>query len=185
MLLACCGSTTLISGIAKAQDLTPPPPEGTTCSTNRNSTVCRGTLDSTFDFKAEFTCDIGTSHFDINESGVTHRKITARYNREGLETSRTVQILRLAGTFSNAETGKSIPERGSFIITHKLLIPGDDSSDQETIAGNFAIATAPGGKIVLLDVGKIAFDPDGNIISESGKHQYLNSEIDSLCAALA
>jgi hypothetical protein len=43
----------------------------------------------------------------------------------------------------------------------------------------------PSGGIILLDAGAIVHDPDGNISLEGGKHQYIDSQVDQLCAALS
>jgi hypothetical protein len=170
---------------ARADELNPPPPPGTTCKTTGSGTICRGTFDTTFFFPGEFTCNSDATSFDINESGTTHREYTVFYNQAGNETKRILHIFPLAGTFSNAVTGKSVPESAHFDITRTFLTPGDISTEQVTVTGLFAKVVLPGGGIILLDAGKIVNDPNGDIIFEAGQHQFTHSQLTEVCAALS
>ena len=169
---------------AAAQQLNPPPPPEATCQTTGSGTTCRGTADTTFYFPSEFTCGSGATSFDVNERGTTHRKFTLVYNQAGDLTKAVTDIISLVGTFSNAVTGTSVPESAHFVITHTLLTPGDDSTDQETVTGLFAKVVLPGGGIILLDAGIVVYDPNGDIIHEGGKHQFTHAQLTRLCAAL-
>src|SRR5436190_17834399 len=169
---------------ARADGLNPPPPPGATCKTTGSGTTCRGTADTTFFFPSEFTCGSGTTSFDVNERGTTHRKFTLVYNQAGDLTKAVTDIISLVGTFSNAVTGTSVPESAHFVITHTLLTPGDLSTDQATVTGLFAKVVLPGGGIILLDAGIVINDPNGDIIHEGGKHQFTHSKLTELWAAL-
>jgi hypothetical protein len=139
---------------------------------------------TTFSFPAEFHCG-GSNGFDVNENGTTERQIVYRYDTNGNLTERITRVTSLQGTFSNATTGTSVPESGHFTITHNFQTPGDVSTDQETINGVFATVTIPGQGIVLQDAGHTVYAPNGDVLQEGGHHQFQNSQLNGLCAALS
>jgi hypothetical protein len=169
---------------AGAASLNPPPPPSVTCTTTGSGTICRGTADTTFSFPGEFTCGSAATSFAIDENGTTHREITIAYDQAGNETKRVTHIISLVGTFTNAVTRTTVPESAHFVITHTLLTPGDPSTDQATVTGLFAKVVLPGGGIILQDAGRVVFDPSGDITFEAGKHQFTDSQLADLCAAL-
>ncbi|HEY7033528.1 MAG TPA: hypothetical protein VH482_19485 [Thermomicrobiales bacterium] len=185
LLLSLVALAVLAVRPAAAQGLTPPPPPYTTCTTAGSGTTCRGNTDTTFSFPAEFACGSGAGSFAVDEQGTTHREATLWYDRAGNLTKRTLRIAPLEGTFTNAATGRSVPESAHFVITHELLTPGDLDTDRETIAGLFAKVVLPGGGSILLDVGKIVYDPDGDIAFAAGPHQFTDGQVAKLCAALS
>jgi hypothetical protein len=170
---------------ARADGLNPPPRPGSTCQTTGSGTICRITLDTTFSNLSVFKCGSGADSFDVDENGTTHRSYIYFYDQDGNLTERILHVFPLAGTFSNAVTGKSVPESAQFTITVTLLTPGDFSTAQYAFTGLYAKVILPGGGIILLDAGAIVYDPDGNISLEGGKHQYIDSQVDQLCAALS
>jgi hypothetical protein len=180
-LLAPLAFVLLAVSTAEADGLNPPPPPGTTCNSEGAGTICRATLTTTFSFPAEFTC----SGFTVDEAGATERQVIFTYDRAGNLTKRVTRVTSLTGTFTNTVTGKSLEESGHFTITHDFLTPGDLSTDQTTFNGVFAKVVAPGKGIVLQDAGDIVFAPNGDVLREGGKHQFQNSEITGLCAALS
>jgi len=155
-----------------------------TCKTNGSGTVCNARLTTTYSFAAEFTCT-EPSTFDVNEAGTTEREVVWEYDRAGNLASRTTRIISLAGSFSNAATGKSVPESGHFTIRHEYLTPGDLSTDQTTFDGLFVKVTVPGEGIVFQDAGSLVYDPGGDVLHEGGHHQFQASELAGLCNALA
>lgn len=169
---------------ADASGLNPPPPSNVPCNSTGGGTICRASLTTTFSFPAEFTCT-GTSSFDVNEAGTTQREVVFVYDRAGNLTKRITRVTSLAGTFSNAVTGKSVSESGHFTITHTFLTPGDESTDQTTFDGVFAKVNVRGQGIVLQDAGHLVFSPNGDVLREGGHHQFQNSEIAQLCGALS
>lgn len=170
---------------ARADGLNPPPRPGSTCQTTGSGTICRIRLDTTFSNLSVFTCGSGENLFDVDENGTTHREYSYFYDRDGNLTKRILHVFPLAGTFSNALTGKFVPESAQFTITVTLLTPGDFSTAQYAFTGLYAKVILPSGGIILLDAGAIVYDPDGNISLEGGKHQYIDSQDDQLCAALS
>ena len=170
---------------AGAGALNPSPPSFVTCTATGGGTICRATLTTTFSFPKEFTCGTGASRFSLNEAGTTDREVVYRYDGAGNLTERVTRVTSLAGAFTNASTGKSVPESGHFTITHEYLTPGDLSTDQTTFDGAFAVALVPGTGIVLHDAGHIVFAPNGDVLKEGGVHDYQNSDLTQLCAALS
>jgi hypothetical protein len=174
----------LLLARAALADLNPPPPPGSTCDTTGSGTICRGTADTSFSFPAEFTCGTGAGAFEVDENGTTHREFTTFYDRAGNEIKRTLHIAPLAGTFTNAATGKSVPESAHFTITRTFATPGDTATELISTTGLFAKVVVPGSGIVLQDAGLVVNDPDGDILFEAGKHQFTDGDVTALCAAL-
>lgn len=170
---------------AGATGLNPPPPSFVTCDATGSGTICRATLTTTFSFPKEFTCGTGASRSYLNEAGTTDRELVYSYDDAGNLTKRVTRVTSLAGTFTNASTGKSVPESGHFTITHVYLTPGDLSTDQTTFDGAFAVVVVPGTGIVLQDAGHIVFAPNGDVLKEGGEHDYQSSELAQLCVALS
>lgn len=170
---------------AAAQELNPPPPPGTTCKSTGNGTICHGTFTHPIFNPSEFTCGSGTNSFGINESGASSQSVNLFYNRAGNATRGAFHVQSLTVTFSNAVTGKSVPESFHLVQTITFGTPGDFSTVTTTITGQLAKVTLPGSGIILLDAGKIVFDANGNIVFEAGKHQYVHAQVAKLCAALA
>jgi hypothetical protein len=170
---------------ARADGLNPPPPSFVTCTATGGGTICRATLTTTFSFPKEFACGSGASRFYLNEAGTTERELVYSYDEAGNLTKRITRVTSLTGTFTNASTGKSVPESGHFTITHDYLTPGDLSTDQTTFDGAFAVVLVPGTGIVLQDAGHIVFAPNGDVLKEGGRHDYQNSDLARLCDALS
>lgn len=53
----------------------------------------------------------------------------------------------------------------------------DGSANTTTFHGPVFIFTVPGGGAVLLDVGRVTFDSDGNVVFEAGPHQQLADRV--------
>ena len=185
VLSASVAAAAVSTSSAQAVTLNPAPPSFVTCATNGSGTTCRATMTTTFSFPKEFSCGSGASSFKVNESGTTNREIVYVYDTAGNLTKRITRVTSLAGTFTNASSGKSLQESGHFTITHNYLVPGDLSTDQTTFDGLFAVVLVPGSGIVLQDAGTIVFAPNGDVLREGGHHQYQQSDFAQLCAALA
>jgi hypothetical protein len=62
----------------------------------------------------------------------------------------------------------------------------DGSVDTLTFVGMNAAVTLPGQGHIWLDAGRIVFDADGNIVSESGPHQVFGTgDTSAFCAYMA
>lgn len=97
----------------------------------------------------------------------------------------------LNGTFTNPETGLAASWTQHDTVIHNLSVPGDDTSGTEHVSGLFTRAWLPGGGTIINDAGTMITDTDGNPLSLSGQHPFLDffvfgdtTALDSLCAAL-
>ena len=166
---------------AAAQGLTPPPPAGATCQTTGQGTICQGSFPGT-----QVNADIGVScgSFQVLESGTFTVRFTIYYNQAGNVTQGVFHI-RLVGTLSNSVTGTSVPLERAQNATDTFAIPGDFSTVTHTDTGQVFTVTLPGSGLILHDVGRVVFAPDGTITFEGGPHQELHDQVQQLCAALS
>jgi hypothetical protein len=166
---------------AAAQGLTPPPPPGATCHTTGQGTICQGSFT-----RSQVNVDIGVScgSFQVLRSATNTVRFTLFYNQAGNETQRVFHI-RTVGTLSNSVTGKSVPFEADLTITFTFATPGDSSTVTRTITGQVFKVTLPGSGLILHDVGRVVFAPDGTITFEGGPHQELHDQVQQLCAALS
>lgn len=119
----------------------------------------------------DFTCG-----FLIVEEFDGRVDITVFVDGDGNPTRIRVAAL-FQGTLTNPETGESI--RGDQELI--LFFPADGS--EETWAGLRFRAVFPGAGAVLLDVGRISFDPaTGEVFFEAGPHQVFHEDFEAYCA---
>jgi hypothetical protein len=166
---------------AAAQELNPPPPPGANCQTTGQGTICQGSVTD-----SDMNADIGIScgSFQVLESATSTTRFTFFYNQAGNVTQIILHV-RLVGTLSNSVTGTSVPEEEDATITATFATPGDFSTMTLTYTGQVFKVTLPGSGLILHDVGKVVFAPDGSISFEGGPHQELHNQVDKLCAALS
>ena len=166
---------------AAAQELNPPPPPGATCHTTGQGTICQGSF--TF---SDVNADTGIScgSFQVLESVTATVRFTIFYNQAG-NVTQAVFHLRLVGTLSNSVTGKSVPEKEDRTETDTFATPGDVSTVTVTVTGQVITVTVPGSGLIVHDVGRVVFAPDGTLTFEGGPHQLLHGEVQELCAALS
>jgi hypothetical protein len=164
---------------AVAQGLTPPPPPGATCHTTGQGTICKGS----FSFSV-VNAPLGVScgSFQVLESANAPIGFTVFYNEEGNVTQGNFHI-RLAGTLSNSMTGTSVPEQEHATDTQTFATPGDFSTVTSTLTGQLIKVTLPGSGLIVHDVGRVVFAPDGSITFEGGPHQLTDNQVQQLCAA--
>jgi hypothetical protein len=166
---------------AVAQGLNPPPPPGATCHTTGQGTICQGSFTGT-----EVNTDIGVScgSFQVLQSGTFTVRFTIFYNQAG-NVTQAVFHNREVGTLSNSVTGTSVPFESDFTVTFTFATPGDFSTVTRTYTGQRYTVTLPGSGLIVHDVGKAVFAPDGTITFEGGPHQLLHNQVQQLCAALS
>lgn len=166
---------------AAAQGLNPPPPPGATCQTTGQGTICQGSFTGT-----DVNLDIGVScgSFQVLQNGTFTIRFTIFYNQAGNETQ-ALSHVREVGTLSNSVTGKSVPFEEDVTVTATLATPGDLSTETDTFTGQPYTVTLPGSGLILHDVGRVVFAPDGTITFEGGPHQLLHNQVQKLCAALS
>ena len=166
---------------AAAQTLNPPPPPGATCQTTGQGTICQGS-----DTFTDVNLDIGVScgSFHILQSDTVAERFTIFYDQAG-NVTQAVFHDRAQGTFANSVTGTSVPFEGTVTQTDTFATPGDFSTVTLTYTGDVFKVTLPGSGLILHDVGRAVFAPDGTITFEGWPHQLLHSEVQKLCAALS
>jgi hypothetical protein len=188
--VTCCSFVLLLSLVAfsflavrpaAAQGLNPARPPGATCHTTGQGTICQGTFTN-----ADENTDIGLScgSFPILETATFAFRFTIFSNQVGNVTE-AVFHLNVEGTLSNPVTGTSVPEVESGTTTDTFAIPGDFSTITSTQTGQVFKVILPGSGILVHDVGKVTFAPDGTITFEGGPHQVLHNQLQKLCAALS
>ena len=166
-----------------AQTLTPPPPPNATCQTTGSGIFCHGDLTFSDNFDSGVSC--GT--FDILISDTGTATYALHYSSAGLLLE--VRVLRnIQGTFINSVTGKTIGNDAHFSSTADFATPGDPSTATVTLTGANGIATGQSIGLVAHDVGKVVFDPSGNILFEGGPHNSIDNFpafVQAICAALS
>lgn len=98
----------------------------------------------------------------------------------------------MSGTFTNPDTGKSVPWNQHDTIIHNLSVPGDLGSGSVKTTGLITRAWLPGGGSILLDAGTILEDAaTGELIHAGGPHPFRDyfaegdaSALQPLCDAL-
>ena len=168
-----------------AQTLTPPPLPNATCQTTGSGIFCHGDL--TFsDTNVHSGIFCGTS-FEILVSDTGTATYELHYSSAGLGLE--ARLLRNSqGTFINSVTGKTIGNDSHFSATFDFATPGDLSTTTVTITGAAGIATGQSIGLVAHDVGKVVFDPTGNILFEGGPHNSIDNFpafVQAICAALS
>jgi hypothetical protein len=165
---------------AAAQGLTPPPPPGATCQTTGQGTICHATMTITYSTPNGVTCD----SLQVIESATIRVSETDFYNQAGNATRIVLHIVGKNGTLSIPETGKSVFFDQHFTEILTFATPGDFSTVTRTFTGQVYKVTLPGSGLILHDVGRVIFAPDGTITFEGGPHQLLHNQVQKLCAAL-
>lgn len=165
---------------AAAQGLNPPPPPGATCQTTGQGTICQGSLTGSEVFDTGVSC----GSFQVLQSDTFTIRFTIFYNQAENVTQAAFHT-RGVGTLSNSVTGTSVPFEEHFTFTETFATPGDFSTVTATFTGQVYTVTLPGSGLILHDVGKVVFAPDGTITFEGGPHQELNNQVQELCAALS
>ena len=108
---------------------------------------------------------------------VVDGRVTTFFDHAGNPVSVQVRV-HYGGTFTNSITGLTLRDPARVTITVDL------QDGTVTEAGLFYGITVPGEGIAVLDVGKIVFDADGNVLSVGGPHQFLEGGEALICAAL-
>jgi hypothetical protein len=169
---------------ASALTLTPPPPPGATCQTTGNGIFCHG--DVTFsDTNVDSGLSCGAFEVLVSDTGTATYEL--HYNSAGLGFEATVHT-SAQGTFINSVTGKTIGNDAHYTFTADLATPGDPSSTTGTLTGAVRISTGQSIGLVAHDVGKIVFDPSGNILFEGGPHNSFDNPTayaQAICTALS
>jgi hypothetical protein len=132
-----------------------------------------------------------TGSFPIDETFVDDGASAAcgfPVTASNLGTARFEAFFDNTGTFVRLQVEENIVE--SFTANgitingagHTLTIISPNGD--QTLVGLVIRVPLPGGGTLYLDRGRLVFDADGNLLSESGPHPSLHGDFDGLCAAL-
>jgi len=179
LLLSLVAFTFVAVHPAAAQTLNPPPPPGATCQTTGQGTICQGSDTFSDNFDTGQSC----GSFDIFQSDTVTERFTIFYDQAG-NVTQAVFHDRAEGTFSNSVTGTSVPFEGTENQTDTFATPGNFTTVTATFTADIFNVTLPGSGLILHDVGRGVFAPDGTIILD-GPHQLLSGDTQKLCAALS
>ena len=181
-------ATVLGNATVAASGLEPTPPPFVTCKTDGSLTQCSGNIDVTQTaVPSFFFCPT----FEILENAQVHLDWRLTYNAEGKATRWVIHVNQpLPGGhniwFNATDPSKSIPQVGDWNVTLDFRTPGDFDTVFETDTGLFSRVVLPHGGSIVLDSGKTVFDPNFNIVFQSGRH-YLAADSEPMqrvCAAL-
>ena len=201
-LVRLAGATALLASIVLAAPvsaretvdpgtLNPPPPDffNAECYAGAGGTVC--TLhfsdDPIADEPSGIVCG-GTELVFSQERSVIGKRI---YDADGNLVQRHFREW-MSGTFTNPDTGRSVPWEQHDTIIHNLSVPGDLDSGTIRTTGLITRVSLPGGGSILLDAGTILEDfATGDLLHEGGPHPFRDyfvngnaSALQPLCAAL-
>jgi hypothetical protein len=189
VLAALVGALTL-AGPAAARTpvdpgtLNPAPPDffNAECWEGAGGVVC--TLhfsdDPIVDEPSGIVCD-GTELLFAQERSVVGKRI---YDANGDLVQRHFREW-MSGTYSNPETGRSLPWTQHDTIKHNLSVPGDVDSGTIRITGLITRVWLPGGGSILFDAGTILEDfATGELIHEGGPHPFRDYFADGDASAL-
>ena len=169
-----------------ALTLTPPPPPNATCQTTGSGILCHG--DFTFsDTNVPTGAFCGGTSFEVLVSDTGTVTYEVRYSPAGLAVEARF-MMNSQGTFINSVTGKTIGNDAHFSATQNFATPGDLNTTTVTLTGAAGIATGQSIGLVAHDVGKIVFDPSGNILFEAGPHNSVDNFpafVQAICTALS
>ena len=126
----------------------------------------------------ELIADCGT--FEVLTDYVLEGRVTTYFDREGNEDYERWH-LQFHDFFYNSETGKGFAETNTTVV---LVDPA--SGIEVSGTGLSYHVTVPGEGVVLLDVGRLERNEEGEIVFVAGPHQvHLGEDMDKLCEALA
>ena len=144
--------------------------------------------------------------FDLTVSAVRGRVLTNRFHNsdtfldEGLTEECGVEVTTSFDDRVIEKTfiGSDGIRRFTFFIVGSTTFSTADGSEvkfvyaqpfRDNFDGTFTVLGLPlklivDGKVVSLDVGRLVFDDEGNILFEAGSHQFFNQSVD-ICGLLA
>jgi len=91
---------------------------------------------------------------------------------------RTVAHIRSDGTLTNTQTGKTPADNGNQTITTDLV------TGEVVVVGPSRVDTAPGGGVVLAQVGRIVRE-NGLVTELDGRNDLVTGDLADFCAYMA
>jgi hypothetical protein len=128
----------------------------------------------------EVLADCGT--FQVLDHYVADLTVTQFLDDQGIRV-RDVRQFSGTDTYINSATGKSITER----FHNTLLVEYEAGIRTQIVNSGVGYRlTVPGGGAVFLDVGRVVYDGQFNVVFwEAGPHHFLDGDFAGLCAAMA
>ena len=165
--------------------LTPPPPDGYTCRTTGDGTICQRRMEFTHVAGYDGSCPQG---FDLLENGHSVEIGHRYYDRDGYLVRRDLHESFSArdpmNVIYNSVTGASVPYSTTYTEFDTFGVPGDFDTMTARNSGSFYTVTLPGAGLLIHDVGVFTFDPAGDVIADHGPKMLFDGDIAKLCAAL-
>ena len=121
-------------------------------------------------------CGTELEPFLICETADIDIKYKYFFNKDG-ETIRYWEHNKLIGGWYEVNDPDNFLPYIPLSLTYKF----DYITLEEVYTGVFALITVPGYGQIFKDVGRIAWDGDGEVIFEAGEHQYFNDDTEALC----
>jgi hypothetical protein len=150
-------------GRPATQPLAPPPPSFETCKAVGGGTICSG---SRVELPYEpvgtgIICGSGANAFEIFDSrtDIQHHAMRT-YDQDGNLTRRIFTDDYVSAQFSNPLSGATVPYTQHNVTTGILAVPGDLSTETQTLRGENNY-TVPGVGTVFLNAGRTVFAADG------------------------
>ncbi len=127
----------------------------------------------------ELVADCGT--FQVLDHYVAELSITRFFDEHGIRL-RDIRDFSGTDTFTNSVTDKSFTEP----FHNKIFIDYEAGVRVQNVNDGVAFRlTLPGVGAVFLDIGRVVYDADFNVIWEAGPHHFLDGDFAGLCAAMA
>lgn len=163
-----------------AQPALAAPPEGFSCQTTGNGSMCKGAFETTSTSIDGLSQACG---FDIQATANESVHFTTYFNQAG-QFLRAEIHQQVRGTFTNLVTGTSLAYTSNYADVLTAGTPGDFSTVTDKEPGQVLKVTIPGIGTVLHDVGDIVFLPDGSVMVH-GPHDAFVGNTQAFCAAIA
>jgi len=165
--------------------LTPPPASFQACKTVGNGFICDGSTTFTYGpLDQGIGCGSGAGAFDIFDQGTLNVRLIDYYDADGNQT-RQVGLYHAFSQYSNPLTGAAVPYMQHETVTDVLAVPGDLTTDTETITGEFNF-TVPHMGAVALNAGRFVDTPlTGTVLFSAGPQAFNDYFFNGNTAAVA
>ena len=114
-----------------------------------------------------------------------HLVATLKVSMHVLQNGTFIEIDRVVDatvTFTNLATGKAYTSLSPAPIIYRIEADGTVSGAWN---GLISKVTLPGHGMLIMEIGRLVFDADGNIVFEAGGHEgFLGGDVQGLCIAL-
>jgi hypothetical protein len=170
-----CGVAIMaVAGPPVLPPLNPPAPPYETCKPVGSGAICRGEVGDTFDQEPTgIVCGTAQMPVELLQSGTQSARAVRYYDRDGNLTRRTINE-DIEGTIINPVTGLSAKLTIVTDLVDTFAVPGDFNSVTEKQTGPLKISL-PGSGVLFLDTGPVIFDPQGDIVKQSGhNHDFID-----------